>query len=97
MKLRFTPRATADLIEITDYLYERNPAAARRVRAAIYKSLQNLLLFPRLGRRQRTDGVRKLVTHPYRYLVYYVIDEPGDDIVILSINHPARRRPHSDV
>jgi toxin ParE1/3/4 len=71
MRLRFTPRATADLIEIADYLCERNPMAARRVRATIYKSLQNLLLFPRLGRRQRTEGVRKLVTHPYRYLVYY--------------------------
>jgi plasmid stabilization system protein ParE len=28
MKLRFTPRATADLIEIADYLHERNPGAA---------------------------------------------------------------------
>jgi toxin ParE1/3/4 len=96
MKLRFTPRAAADLIEIADYLNERNPTAARRVRAAIYKSLQNLLLFPLLGRRQQTEGVRKLVTHPYRYLVYYVVDEVENDIVILSINHPARRGLHSD-
>jgi toxin ParE1/3/4 len=55
-----------------------------------------LLLFPRLGRRQQTESVRKLVTHPHRYLVYYVVDEVAGDIVILSINHPARRRPHSD-
>ena len=58
MKLRFTPRATANLIEIADYLHARNPAAARRVRAAIYDSLQNLILFPQVGRRQKTEGVR---------------------------------------
>jgi toxin ParE1/3/4 len=45
MKLRFTPRATANLIEIADYIHAYNPAAAKRVRAAIYESLQNLILF----------------------------------------------------
>jgi toxin ParE1/3/4 len=34
MKLRFTPRATANLIEIADYIHAHNPATARRVRAA---------------------------------------------------------------
>ena len=57
MKLRFTPRATANLIEIADYIHAHNPAAARRVRAAIYDSLQNLILFPHVGRKQRTEGV----------------------------------------
>jgi plasmid stabilization system protein ParE len=41
MKLRFTRRAVADLVEIADYLHARNPAAARRVRATIYDSLQS--------------------------------------------------------
>ena len=39
MKLRFTPRATENLVEIADYLHQRNPAAAQRVRAEIYESL----------------------------------------------------------
>ncbi len=52
MKLRFTPRVTANLLEIADYLNARNPAAAQRVRAAIYDSLQNLILFPHIGRKQ---------------------------------------------
>lgn len=46
MRLRFTPRATANIIEIADYIHARNPAVAERVRAAIYASVQNLLLFP---------------------------------------------------
>jgi plasmid stabilization system protein ParE len=97
MKLRFTSRATANLLEIADYLHARNPAAAKRVRAAIYESLQNLILFPQLGRRQKTDGVRKLVTRKYAYLVYYTINEADDEIIILRVRHPARRRQHEDL
>ncbi len=96
MKLRFTPRATANLIEIADYLHARNPAAARRVRAAIYDSLQMLILFPQIGRRQKAEGVRKLVIRRYAYLVYYTIDEVADEIVILNVKHPAQRREHQD-
>jgi plasmid stabilization system protein ParE len=46
MRLRFTPRAVADLISIADYLRERNPQAALSVRAAILDSLRLLLQFP---------------------------------------------------
>jgi len=53
MKLRFTPRAIADLTEIADYLHAHNPAASRRVRTAIYDDLKNLILFPRAGRKQK--------------------------------------------
>ena len=77
MKLRFTPRATANLLEIADYLNARNPAAAQRVRAAIYDSLQNLILFPHIGRKQKVEGVRKLVTRKYAYLVYYTVERNG--------------------
>jgi plasmid stabilization system protein ParE len=58
MKLRFTPRATRDRADIADYVHERNPSAALRVRAAILESLQDLILFPELGRRQTADGRR---------------------------------------
>jgi len=96
MKLRFTPRAARDLSDIADYIRERNPQAALRVRAAILESLQNLVLFPQVGRRQRVEGVRKLVTRHYRYLVYYTADEAAEEIIIFTIQHPAREREHSD-
>jgi toxin ParE1/3/4 len=41
--------------------------------------------------------VRKFVTHRYAYLVYYTIDEGAEEIVILGVKHPARRREHEDV
>jgi toxin ParE1/3/4 len=50
MKLRFTPRALENIAAIADYIRVRNPAAAQRVRATIYDSLQDIILFPRAGR-----------------------------------------------
>jgi toxin ParE1/3/4 len=97
MKLRFTPRALADLIEIAEYVRQHNPAAAVRVRAAIYASLQNLILFPRVGRRQKAEGVRKFVTRKYNYVVYHTVDEGADELVVLGLKHPARRREHEDL
>jgi toxin ParE1/3/4 len=96
VKLRFTPRAVENLAAIADYIHERSPGAALRVRAAIYTSLQDLILFPHVGRRQKAEGVRKFVTRKYSYLIYYTIDEAAEEIVILSIKHPARWREHED-
>jgi toxin ParE1/3/4 len=54
MKLHFTPRAVEDIVSIADYLKVHNPDAAQRVRAAIYESLQNLILFPLVTRPANT-------------------------------------------
>lgn len=96
MKLRFTPRALENILAIADYIQARNPAAARRVRSAIYESLQNLILFPHAGRLQQTEGVRKFVTRRYAYIVYYTVDEVAGEIVILNVKHSAQRREHDD-
>ena len=96
MKLCFTLRAVADITAIADYIRERNPAASQRVRAAIYQSLRDLILFPRAGRLQQTEGVRKFPTRKYAYLVYYTVDDAAEEIIILSVKHPAQRREHED-
>jgi toxin ParE1/3/4 len=56
MKLRFTRRAVQDLADIADYIRKQNPQAALRVRAAILESLQNLVLFPQVGRQQKVEA-----------------------------------------
>lgn len=96
MKLRFTPRATRDLVDIAEYLGQRSPSASVRVRAAILDSLQNLVVFPEIGRRQKLADVRKLVTRKYPYVVYYSLDQASDEIVILTIRHSARAREYED-
>jgi toxin ParE1/3/4 len=97
MKLRFTPRALENLSDIADYLRTRDPAAVRRVRSAIYASLNLLISFPHLGRRQAVEGVRKTITRRYGYLVYYLVDDATEEIVILSVKHPAQAREYSDI
>jgi toxin ParE1/3/4 len=62
VNLRFIARAAQDLRDIANYVKERNPGAALRVRAAILESLQNLVMFPQAGRQQNIEGVRKLAT-----------------------------------
>jgi plasmid stabilization system protein ParE len=96
MKLRLTPRATRDLADIADHIQAHSPAGADRVRAAILDSLQNLVLFPKAGRRQEVDGVRKIVARKYPYLIYYAIDVRADEIVVLTIQHPARNHESAD-
>jgi toxin ParE1/3/4 len=97
MNLRLTLRAARDLTGIADYIHEHNPAAAKAVRAAILDALQNLVLFPKLGRPQTIEGVRKLVVRKFPYLVYYLVDEAAQEIIILTIQHPARERELSDI
>ena len=93
MKLRFTRRATRNLAEIADYLRERNPEAAIRVRTAIDKSLQNLVLFPHAGRKQEVEGVREAVTRRYPYLVYCRANQVAGEIVIIDILHACANTP----
>jgi toxin ParE1/3/4 len=96
MKPRFTRRAAEDLSAIAAYVREHNPLAALRVRAAILESLSVLIDFPHVGRRQTIGGLRKLVTRRYRYLVYYSVDEGVEEIVIVTVQHPARAREHPE-
>ena len=42
------------------------------------------------------EGVRKLVTRRYSYLVYYTVDEAAEEIIILTVQHPAREREYED-
>ena len=92
MNLRYTRRALEDISEIANFIRTENPQAAERVRAAILDSLQLLTRFPRIGRVTTVSGVRKLVTRKYRYLVYYKLDNDAEEIVLLTVQHPARKR-----
>jgi plasmid stabilization system protein ParE len=54
------------------------------------------VLWPEIGRKQTAEGVRKLVTRRYPYFVYYTVDAAAEEIVILTIRHPARERSYED-
>jgi toxin ParE1/3/4 len=96
MKLRFTRRATQDLAGIGDYIGAQNPAAAVRVRSAILETLQLLVQYPQIGRAQTVEGVRKIVTRRYSYIVYYSVDADAQEVVVITVQHPARAREYTD-
>ena len=91
MRVRWTPSAVADLEEISDYLFERNPQAAISVLQRVDESVATLKLFPNMGRPGRKKDTRELVvpTSPY-LLVYQVADEI---LHILRVLHGAQYWP----
>ena len=91
MKVRYTLRARADLEELGDYISQRNPSAANRVRTAIRRSIDLVKAFPWRGRKQKAYNVRKVGAGKYPYNIYYRIDEVDQMIVVLQIRHAARQ------
>jgi toxin ParE1/3/4 len=94
MRLRFARRAVEDITAISAYLRGRNPQGAKEVRADILRCLKLLLLFPQIGRELKASKVRRLVTRKYGYMIYYTVAESTEEIMILTIQHPARDRTH---
>jgi toxin ParE1/3/4 len=92
VKLKYTPRAASDLEAIADYLNLHSPRGAASVRRALEISIVNISAFPSLGRSQSAEGVRKVATRRYPYLIYYSLDLVADEIIILTIQHAARDR-----
>lgn len=88
LRIRFDARALADLAEIRDYLVERSPSGAERVRLHFVATIERLADFPFLGRRTDEPNVRVLVLTRHPYLVFYAV--VADDVVILHVRHGAR-------
>lgn len=88
--IRWTEEATTDLVEILDYIEQRNANAARNLQVAIVQSAENLPLMPYLFRPGRVPGTRELVVHPNYIVVYQV----GSDMIdILRILHSRQQYP----
>ena len=91
MKVRYTPRARADVEAIFSYLDSRNPTAAVRVKREIEHSVAAPALSPYLGvALDRSPEFRALRMRRYPYYVYYRIR--GNEVWIVHIRHTSRRR-----
>jgi toxin ParE1/3/4 len=89
MKVRYSPRATDDLIAIADYLTERSPSGARNVEAALRKTIGLLSEFSGGGGTlTQRPSVRVIPLARYPYLIFYTATV--DEILILHIRHGAR-------
>ena len=78
------------MVEILDYIEQRNATAAQNLHAAIVQSAENLPLMPYLFRPGRVPDTRELVVHPNYIVVYQV----GSDVIdILRILHSRQQYP----
>ncbi len=89
MKLRYTPRAAAELDEILDYIAEHSPKGAANVRRRLQTIIALLLRHPEAGQRMNRAHLRRIVAHPYPYLIFY--QATPDEIIIHGVRHGARR------
>ncbi|WP_372340392.1 type II toxin-antitoxin system RelE/ParE family toxin [Parvularcula sp. IMCC14364] len=91
--ITYTREALSDLIAISTYLRERNPAAAKAVIQDIETAISHLPDFPQLGvvSRRLTD-VRRLVSSRYHYVVAYKVDTDRREVLIIAVFHPRQQK-----
>jgi toxin ParE1/3/4 len=65
VRLRFSPRAYADIAEIHEYIAQYSPRAATAIAAQIRLTSQLLARYPTLGRETDIAGVRVFPTARY--------------------------------
>jgi toxin ParE1/3/4 len=90
VRVRYTPCARSDLEAILQYIDQRSPLGARKVKRAIQKTIELVAEFPEAGRRSGEQATRVLPAGRYPYLIYWTVE--GGEAWILHIRH-ARRRP----
>jgi toxin ParE1/3/4 len=92
MRLVWSRRATADLIDLRRYIALDNPAAAIRMVQIVVSTVEDrLTAFPRSGRRGRVPGTYELVIPRTPFIVPYRIT--AQTVTILRVYHAARRWP----
>ena len=91
MKIRISPEAEQDLIEIFDYILVDNPLAAEKTLDVIYREIRYLCEHPNLGRVGRVSGTRELVLSGAPFIVPYQVKK--NTLEILRIYHSARKWP----
>ena len=88
VRLRYTLPALADLSAILDYIAASSPQGARRVQARLQALTDLLLQHPYIGRRTNDPTIRRMITPPYPYVVFYEVTET--EIIIHAVRHAAR-------
>jgi toxin ParE1/3/4 len=88
MRLRYTPRAHADIANIHEYIAQHNRAAAVAVVRQIHLTARLLSRHSGLGRETDIQGVRVFPTARYPYLVYHRVH--GDELVIIHVRDGRR-------
>jgi plasmid stabilization system protein ParE len=91
MRIRWLRKALQNLTSEADYIARDDPAAAARTAVRIFEAVEQLVMFPALGRPGRVVGTRELVVTGTPYIIPYRVR--GDQVEILRVFHAARKWP----
>ena len=92
MKLVYSAEAIQDLVRLREFIAEKNPAAAARVAAELVSRIENLCVFPEMGRNVEfapTSGVIKDFAFG-NYIVRYALHTEA--VAILRVWHHYENR-----
>lgn len=90
MRVRYRPRALADIDEIFEYLNERSPAGARRVLSSIVDAIDEIGANPHAAQATSNPDIRAKTLGRYRYKIFYAV-ERDEFVEIIHVRHTARR------
>lgn len=83
-------RAEADFAMLMEYLAERSPSGAVRLRALFGHFVERIAEHPYIFREGREVGTREVVVHPNYTLVYRIEERV---IRIVNVLHTSQRYP----
>ena len=89
-RLEYLPSAQTDILEIDIYLYEYSPAASDKFFNSIENLEENLAHHPFMYPVYEDDPYFRHMTLPYKYRLFYHIDEDDKVIKIYRILHGMR-------
>ena len=89
-RLEYLPLASADILEIDAYLYEYNSAAANKFASSIEQLAETLCCHPFMFPVYEDDPYFRHMTLPYKYRLFYHVDEDTKTIKIYRILHGMR-------
>ena len=89
-KLEYLPSAAIDILEIDSYLYEHSPAAADTFADSIERLSEMLLDHPLMCPIYPDDAYFRHMTMPYKYRLFYHVDEKAKIIKIHRVLHGMR-------
>lgn len=93
MRVEWLEQALKNLKDEADYIALENPDAADDFADALFASVDNLALFPGMGREGRVKNTREWAVPNWSYLIPYRL--VGDRLQILGIFH-TRQRPRAN-
>ena len=89
MKVRYSPRARADIEAISGFLQQRSPSGATRVLQSIYSAVRLVAEHPEAAQQTDNPEVRAIVARQYPYRVFYTVSD--DTIFVLHVRHTSRQ------